>query len=105
MGWLIYDLTNSASWLGRIGFASAAPTLLLGLLGGAIIEHTDRKRVLYGSPRCSPMCGLALARDHLTGVVEIWMIILISLVVGHWDRVLHARSPGPAAVARAGRAA
>lgn len=82
MGWLIYDLTKSASWLGRVGFASAAPTLLLGLLGGAIIEHTDRKRMLCGCSLLFTLCGAALATITVSGVVEIWMIILVSLVSG-----------------------
>jgi len=82
MGWLIYDLTNSASWLGRVGFASSAPTLLLGLLGGAIIEHADRKRILCGASLLFALCGFALALLTVTGVVQIWMIILISLVSG-----------------------
>ena len=82
MGWLIYSLTNSASWLGRVGFASAAPTLLLGLLGGAIIEHTDRRRLLCGCSLLFSACGLSLAAITISGVVQIWMIILISLVSG-----------------------
>ena len=82
MGWLIYNLTNSASWLGRIGFASAAPTLFLGLLGGAIIEHADRRRLLCACSLVFTLCGTALATITVSGVVQIWMIILISLVSG-----------------------
>lgn len=82
MGWLIYNLTNSASWLGRIGFASAAPTLLLGLLGGAIIEHADRRRLLCACSLVFTLCGVALATLTVSGVVQIWMIILISIVSG-----------------------
>jgi len=82
MGWLIYDLTKSASWLGRVGFAASAPTLLLGLVGGAIIEHSDRKRMLCTCSLVFTLCGLALAAITVSGVVEIWMIILVSLVSG-----------------------
>lgn len=82
MGWLIYSLTNSASWLGRVGFAASAPTLLFGLLGGAIIEHADRKRILCGSSLLFAACAFALATLTLNGVIEIWMIIVISLVSG-----------------------
>lgn len=82
MGWLIYNLTNSASWLGRIGFASAAPTLFLGLLGGAIIEHADRRRLLCTCSLVFTLCGAALASITISGIVQIWMIILISLVSG-----------------------
>lgn len=82
MGWLIYELTSSASWLGRVGFAQSAPTLVLGLLGGAIIEHADRKRILCGTSIVFAVCAFALALLTLTGIVEIWMIIAISLVSG-----------------------
>src|SRR4051812_35785165 len=82
MGWLIYGLTDSASWLGRIGFASSAPTLLFGLLGGAIIEHTDRRRLLCGCALLYVACGLTLATITISGVVQIWMIIVVSLFAG-----------------------
>lgn len=82
MGWLIYELTASASWLGRVGFAGAAPTLLLGLLGGAIIEHADRKRILCGSALLFAACAFALSALTVYGLVQIWMIIVISLVSG-----------------------
>jgi MFS family permease len=82
MGWLIYELTHSASWLGRVGFASSAPTLVLGLLGGAIIEHADRKRILCGASLLFSACAFTLATLTVSGVVSIWMIIVISLVSG-----------------------
>jgi MFS family permease len=82
MGWLIYNLTTSASWLGRIGFAQSVPTLLLGLIGGALIEHADRRRVLYGSALVLTLAASILAILTLTEVVEIWMIIVVSLVSG-----------------------
>lgn len=82
MGWLIYDLTSSASWLGRIGFAQSLPTLCLGLIGGAFIEHADRRRALYGSALVLALAASVLAALTLSGVVEIWMIILVSLASG-----------------------
>jgi MFS family permease len=82
MGWLIYDLTSSASWLGRVGFASSAPTLLLGLLGGAIIEHADRRRILCGSAIVFAACAFVLAGLTANHVIEVWMVIVLSLVSG-----------------------
>jgi MFS family permease len=82
MGWLIYSLTSSASWLGRVGFAASAPTLLFGLIGGAIIEQTDRRRLLCACALLSSTCALALACLTIGGVIQIWMIIAISLCSG-----------------------
>src|SRR2546430_6344546 len=42
LGWLIYEMTGSASWLGTVSFAANAPTLFLGLVGGAIAHRADR---------------------------------------------------------------
>src|SRR4029450_3840215 len=47
MGWLIYDLTSSASWLGRIGFAQSLPTLCLGLIRGALLEAAPQPPPRY----------------------------------------------------------
>jgi MFS family permease len=82
MGWLIYNLTSSASWLGRIGFAQSLPTLCLGLIGGALIEHADRRRALYGSALVLAVAASVLSALTLGGVVQIWMIILVSLASG-----------------------
>jgi len=35
-GWLVLQLTNSAFWLGVVGFASTIPFLLFALVGGAL---------------------------------------------------------------------
>lgn len=72
MGWLIYDLTDSASWLGRVGFAQSAPTLFFGLLGGALTEHADRKRVMAGSALLYAAGALTLALLTITGRIEAW---------------------------------
>lgn len=82
MGWLIYDLTDSASWLGRVGFAQSAPTLFFGLLGGALTEHADRKRVMAGSALLYAAGALTLALLTITGRIEIWMILTLSVVTG-----------------------
>lgn len=103
MGWLIYNLTSSASWLGRVGFAQSAPTLFLGLVGGALIEHADRRRVLYGSALVLAAAAGALASLTLAGTVEIWMIMLISVTSGVgtalfmpvYQALIPALVPGP----------
>ncbi len=82
MGWLIYELTGSASWLGRIGFAGSVPTLLVGLIGGAFTEHADRKRVLIWSSLLLALSTGTLTALVVTKNVEIWMLMMISFVSG-----------------------
>jgi MFS family permease len=45
-GWLVLQLTNSAFWLGVVGFASAAPILFLALIGGVVADHVDNRKLI-----------------------------------------------------------
>lgn len=82
MGWLIYSLTESASWLGRVGFAQSLPTLLFGLVGPALVEHLDRRQVMWNAALLYSAGALLLAFLTITDRVEIWMILAVSLVTG-----------------------
>src|ERR1700745_1576767 len=33
LGWLVYEMTGAASWLGTVSFAANAPALFVGLVG------------------------------------------------------------------------
>jgi predicted MFS family arabinose efflux permease len=46
LGALAYDLTGSATFVGVILFAQLGPLLLLGMVGGALADTVDRKRLL-----------------------------------------------------------
>ena len=82
LGWLIYALTNSASWLGRVSFAGSIPSLLFGLIGGAIADRADRKRILWISACVFAIGAFTLAALTGTGQLHIWMVIVISLMTG-----------------------
>ena len=45
-GYLVYDLTESASLLGIVSAGSAVPMLVLALFGGAIADRVERKRLI-----------------------------------------------------------
>jgi predicted MFS family arabinose efflux permease len=46
LGALAYDLTGSATFVGVILFAQLGPLLLLAMVGGALADTVDRKRLL-----------------------------------------------------------
>ena len=46
MAWLVYQLTGSPLWLGMVGFAGQIPALVVTPLAGALIDRTDRRRLL-----------------------------------------------------------
>ena len=44
--WLVWTMTGSPFLLGVVGFCQAVPRLLLGAVGGAIVDRLDRRRLL-----------------------------------------------------------
>ncbi len=48
LGAYAYDLTGSATFVGLLTFANLGPMLLLSLVGGAVADAVDRRRLLIG---------------------------------------------------------
>jgi len=45
-GWLVLTLTNSAFWLGVIGFAGQIPFLFVIFFGGVIVDRVNKRCLL-----------------------------------------------------------
>jgi MFS family permease len=58
-GWLIYDMTGSPAWLGAIGFAMAAPSLILSPIAGAMCDRIGHRRTSMLAT-ASGMCVITL---------------------------------------------
>lgn len=80
--WLVYDLTNSAFMLGVVGFTSQIPNFFLAPFGGVFVDRFSRYRTLISTQILAMLQSLALAVLTLTGVIQIWHIIALSLLQG-----------------------
>lgn len=80
--WLVYHLTNSALMLGIIGFASQIPSFLLTPFGGVFVDRSDPHRILIGTQILAMLQSLTLAALALSGVVQIWHLLALSLFQG-----------------------
>lgn len=82
LGWLIYRLTDSPFLLGLVGFAGQIPSLFLTPIAGVYADRVNRRYVLIGSQALSMVMAFTLAALYLTGVLQIWHIILIAVING-----------------------
>ncbi|MBW4560690.1 MAG: MFS transporter [Mojavia pulchra JT2-VF2] len=80
--WLVYDLTNSAFMLGLVGFTSQIPSFFLAPFGGVFVDRFSRYRTLIGTQILAMIQSLALAALALTGIIQVWHIIALSLFQG-----------------------
>lgn len=80
--WLVYRLTGSALLLGVVGFAGQIPSFLLAPFAGVLVDRWNRHRLLIATQVLALLQSLALAILTLTGVVQIWHVIALSVVQG-----------------------
>ncbi|MEB3178346.1 MAG: MFS transporter [Nostocaceae cyanobacterium] len=80
--WLVYHLTNSPLMLGIVGFTSQIPSFFLAPFGGLFVDRFSRHRTLIGTQILAMIQSLALAFLALTGVIQVWHIIALSLFQG-----------------------
>lgn len=82
MGWLAYKLSNSALVLGLLGFASQAPILLFGLLGGVWSDRMDRRRLMLWTQALSLLQALVLAVLTWQGWVTPALLLSLAFLLG-----------------------
>lgn len=81
-GWLVWRITESPLWLGIIGAMSQLPSLLLGSIGGVLVDRTPKRVVLFITQAGLAVTALALAILTFTGVVTEWHILILATVSG-----------------------
>src|SRR5215470_3727334 len=79
-GWLMYQLTNSALWLGMVGLMRAIPLLAFPLAGGVIADRVPRITVLYVTQTAAALLALALAAATALDVVAPWYVLLYAFL-------------------------
>jgi MFS family permease len=80
--WFVYHLTNSAFMLGVVGFTSQIPNFLVAPFGGILLDRFSGHRILIITQILAMLPPLALATLALSGVIQIWHILVLSLIQG-----------------------
>jgi MFS family permease len=80
--WLVYHMTGSAFMLGVVGFTSQIPSFLLNPFGGLLVDRFPGHRILVGTQILAMAQSLTLATLALSGVIQIWHILALSLLQG-----------------------
>jgi MFS family permease len=89
LGWLAVQLAaadgsleRAPLFIGLIGLARATPALTLSLVAGAIVDRTDRRRVLLITQAISAGLTAVLAALTVAGVVTIGIVMALSALIG-----------------------
>ena len=82
LGWLVLEITDSAWLLGVQGFVTAAPTLLFTLVGGAIADRVDRRRLMLVMQFGMLALALLLGTLALFEKIDLRSILVIAFFSG-----------------------
>lgn len=82
MSWLVYRLTGSPFLLGLTAFCGQVPSFFIAPLAGVFLDRWNRHRLLIVTQTLAMLQALALGALVLTGMVQVWQIILLSLFLG-----------------------
>ncbi len=83
--WLVLDLTDSPLLVGSLNGLAAAPSILLSLVGGALTDRIDRRRVLVAARVAWTLVCVASTVLVVSGRVEAWHVLALAAVIGVAD--------------------
>ena len=82
MTWEVYTLSNAPTALAFVGIAMSVPTIVLLLVGGAVSDRVDRRRVMVAADLIRAAAVGLLAWLTWTGGLALWHVVALSAVYG-----------------------
>lgn len=80
--WLVLELTHSAAAVGILAACQFGPYAVFGLVGGAVVDRLDTRRVLLATQAAAMLLAAVLAVLALSGTARVWQIDLVAALYG-----------------------
>jgi MFS family permease len=81
-GWLVFQITNSAFWVGLVAALVFFPTFVLVLFGGALVDRLDRRNILYFTQTAAMILAAILGLLTITHHITLLEICILALLLG-----------------------
>jgi len=82
IGYLMFELTQSATWLGWMSFASGLPNILFLMYGGLLCDRYPKQRIIFLAESAMAVISLATAILILTGAIRPWHLLVTAALMG-----------------------
>jgi MFS family permease len=82
LGWLVFDLSNSARMVSLVGFCRTLPLLLVSLFSGPIIDYFGRRRMVIAAQSANLAAYLAIVTLLWSGKAAPWNIAIVAFCLG-----------------------
>src|SRR5512144_1452864 len=87
---LVYRLTNSALSVGLMLMATAAPSLVVGLVAGVFVDRFDRRRIMIASDLLRAVLSLLIPFLAPLNIAWLYILVALSSAVGQFFEPAHA---------------
>ena len=82
VGWLTWDLTHSATWLGAVAMAEFLPVIFLAPITGVMADRFDRRRIALVGQILATVQAASLAALTLSGNITPMLILVLQTFQG-----------------------
>ncbi|MBL4750847.1 MAG: MFS transporter [Amylibacter sp.] len=82
IGWMAWELTASASFVGLVAALSLLPTFLTGPFFGVLIDRTNIKLAAIGTNSSMIVCIATLLAIHVSGQLSPTLLSAIAIAIG-----------------------
>jgi MFS family permease len=82
LGWLVFDLSNSARMVSLVGFCRTLPLLLVSLFSGRIIDYFGRRRMVIAAQSANLIAYMAIVLLLWSGKAAPWNIAIVAFCLG-----------------------
>jgi MFS family permease len=84
----VYDLTGSTVAVGLLGAAEFVPIVLLALVGGALADAFDRRKLIWGAELTASIVSGALLVNALLPEPRVWVLFVAAMIFAGASAVL-----------------
>lgn len=95
IGLQVYDITGSTGAVGLVGFFALVPLVVLGLYGGSLSDHHDRRTVAMAATLVAWATSIACAVQAWLGNTQVWVLYLL---VALWNGAYGVSSPARSSI-------
>ncbi len=90
IGLQVYDLTGSTASVGLVGLFALVPLVVMGLYGGTLVDHFDRRVIGLAAQSVAFVVSLLCALQAWMGNTQVWVLYVL---VAAWNAAFAVSSP------------
>jgi MFS family permease len=95
IGLQVYEITRSTAAVGIVGFCALVPLVFMGLYGGTLVDHFDRRKVGLIAQAVAFVSSLLCALQAWLGNTHVWVLYAL---VALWNGAFAVSSPARSSI-------